>query len=290
MTKDNRIAVETILLDGTVDGITQITCTDFNGVCFKLPRNKVSDCSKIRKYIESPAVYILIGKENDKFVYYIGEANNCLQRIKQHVTDSEDYWNTALLFVGNDNQPLDKAIVKGLEFEMCTLAFKKKEESYFELKNGNCPRKINMAMAQEIRVNKYLSGIIILCGILGLNIYEEDTKEKLEESKSEVFMMEIKKNGIKATGYRVNQGFLVIKGSTCAVKMNANTTECFIKERQRLVEEGVIENGKFMKDYTFSSSSAAACQVGGHNVSGPQNWKTESGITLKEIQEKEIKE
>ena len=80
-----------------------------------------------------------------------------------------------------------------------------------------------------------------------------------------------------------------MKGSSCAKQMEGYTTECFVKERERLVKEGVIADGVFIKDYTFSSSSAASVQVCVHSKSGPKDWETEKGITLKEIQESELK-
>ena len=43
MPKENRIVVEMILHNGTSDGIMQITSTNYNCTCFKLPRNKVEN-------------------------------------------------------------------------------------------------------------------------------------------------------------------------------------------------------------------------------------------------------
>ena len=287
--KENRILMETIFHEGTIDGIMQVTSPNFNGICYRLPRNKISNCDSIKQFIDSPAVYILIGKENEKPVYYIGEANDCLTRIKQHVKEEEDYWNTALLFVGTTNHPLDKTLVKALEAELCKLAFEKQKNNYFDLKNGNCPKGVHINDAQSIKVNIFFEGIITLCNALGLNLFEEDTKEIISESDSKLFICEVKKKNIKATGYRVDKGFLVLNGSQCTIDMDDGTTPCFINERLKLVEEGVIVNGVFEKDYVFSSSSAAATQVCGHNMSGLQNWKTEDGVTLKEIQELEAK-
>lgn len=42
----------------------------------------------------------------------------------------------------------------------------------------------------------------------------------------------------------------------------------------------------FAQDYQFNSSSQAGSMVKGYNVPGPDVWKDENGITLKEHQER----
>ena len=77
-----------------------------------------SDATRIRQPTVSfltnqTCVYILVGEDEGKLAYYIGEAENCIIRIKQHKT--EDWWNEVLIFLGSNEYPLDKAQVKYIE-------------------------------------------------------------------------------------------------------------------------------------------------------------------------------
>ena len=51
-----------------------------------------------------------------------------------------------------------------------------------------------------------------------------------------------------------------------------------------------VENDKmlFTKDYEFSSPSAAAAVIHGGHANGLREWKNSNGISLKEIEEKEV--
>ena len=66
------------------------------------------------------------------------------------------------------------------------------------------PLLVHLLPAQEIKTNNLIKGIITICNTLGLNLYEEDTKEKVKESESELFIFEQVRKGIRATEYRVN--------------------------------------------------------------------------------------
>ena len=81
-----------------------------------------NDC---RKYagggiadIKGVGVYFLICQEDDGTdSVYIGEAENVLDRLSQHLRDYQSgkekyYWNTAVIFVGRD---LNKALIRYLE-------------------------------------------------------------------------------------------------------------------------------------------------------------------------------
>ena len=59
------------------------------------------------------------------------------------------------------------------------------------------------------------------------------------------------------------------------------------KLRLRLISDGVIENRIFLKDYLFSSTSAAASVILGSSSSGMEQWKDKEGTAIGAYIEKE---
>ena len=56
---------------------------------------------------------------------------------------------------------------------------------------------------------------------------------------------------------------------------------------EQLIESGVIDSWKFVKDYLFSSPSTAAAVVMGRGANGLIEWKSKDGSTLRDNQAKE---
>ena len=62
-----------------------------------------------------------------------------------------------------------------------------------------------------------------------------------------------------------------------------------IKElREKIKKNNEIINGRLTKDYLFNSPSYAAAFILGMQTNGRTDWKTKDGITLKDLEEKEI--
>jgi len=80
--------------------------------------------------------------------------------------------------------------------------------------------------------------------------------------------------------------FEVLTGSILRNKNLPSQTKGKIALRKELLNDKVIElqNNKllFIEDYMFESPSAAATVVLGHSASGPQEWKDENEVSLKE--------
>ena len=78
-----------------------------------------------------------------------------------------------------------------------------------------------------------------------------------------------------------NKGFVVFKGSTISFPTKAD--DKIVKEREKLLNQGIINGDVFDQDYTFTSASSAAKFIAGYSLSGPANWKTNTGKPLKEF-------
>ena len=55
------------------------------------------------------------------------------------------------------------------------------------------------------------------------------------------------------------------------------------KLRQKLIEEKVIVEFKFVKDYEFNAPSAASSVVLGRASNGKHEWKTQTGKMLRDL-------
>ena len=53
--------------------------------------------------------------------------------------------------------------------------------------------------------------------------------------------------------------------------------------RLKLIDDGIIVDDRFTKDYEFTAPSAASAVVLGHNSNGNEDWKTDQGIKLKNL-------
>ena len=59
-------------------------------------------------------------------------------------------------------------------------------------------------------------------------------------------------------------------------------THNYLKHRQALINSEKVENYVLLEDVNFNSLSAAAAIIGGRAAAGPLEWKTESGMSIKE--------
>ncbi len=116
-------AIELFLVNGTAESLITAELSNWNGKAIKIPRTEVSSCE--RDDIKGVGVYFLICQEDDGTdSVYIGEAENVLDRLTQHLRDFQSgkekyYWNTAVIFVGRD---LNKALIRYLENRFVEIA------------------------------------------------------------------------------------------------------------------------------------------------------------------------
>ena len=96
--------------------------------------------------------------------------------------------------------------------------------------------------------------------------------------------------GLRARGYPIPDGFLVLKESEAVAQERASSEKWPWTRnlRQKLKDDDVLmlqgDRLVFTKDMEFSSPSAAAAVVHGGHANGLTSWKTEAGKTLKELE------
>lgn len=272
-------SIELFLVNGTAESLITAELSNWNGKAIKIPRTEVAACT--REDIAGAGVYFLFCKEDDGMdSVYIGEAENVLERLKQHLRDSQSgketyYWNTAVVFVGND---LNKALIRYLEDRFVKLA---RECNRYHVLTKNTYANTVLKESNIATMEEFIDNVKIVINTLGYKVLVP-----MPEVTDETKYLFCKGSGASAKGFLSAGGLTVLKGS----KVSAGTVpsletkgKSYYNLRKRLEEDGIIVDGLFTQDYEFNAPSAASAVVLGHTSNGNVDWKTADGKKLKEI-------
>jgi hypothetical protein len=230
--------------------------------------------------------YILVGQaeSTESDLAYIGRAEPIDRRLLQHDADKDKaFWTYAIILFRNGEE-LNLAESGYLEARLIELA----DVARTSLTNKQRPSRPAMSDHAKAGMDVYIEQAQSLLETLGTRIFTSAAKarEIAEEQKLVRLSMTVGAN--KAYGYDTAAGFVVSLGSVVSSTPAVSMQKGYRALRDRLIDEGVIveESGalRFVRDYLFRSSSAAAGVVSGYSLSGPQSWKDENGKTLAEIQ------
>lgn len=276
--------VRLFMADGSPLGIRQ--CEIFNRTIQALSVSR-GRLSELRSWDEASraGVYLLLGKaEEGEPQVYVGEAQNCLDRISQQVRD-KDFWTEVILFVNKDENMHPKYLEARLINEARVAA-------RYSLQNGKDQNVPVLSRADRVAMEEIIPDIRLITGVLGHLVFEPlnapvkpvNLPEKL--ASDSIIGREFQFSGpsYDAKGLVTDEGFLILKGSTAAPRFTAGNPG-YEKIRQRLLEDGVLidspERGRlvFERDFAANSSSQAAAIVAGGNRSGPAAWISD-GMTL----------
>ena len=273
-------SIELFLVNGTAESLVTAELSNWNGKAIKIPRTEVSDCT--REDVKGVGVYFLFCEEdNGDASVYIGEAENVLDRLNQHLRDygsgkEQYYWNTAVVFVGRD---LNKALIRYLENRLVELA---KEAGRYKLLTKNTYKNTVLKESQIATMEEFIDNVKVLISALNYKVLTPTPKA----TDNTVYLHCKGQSGANATGFVSPGGFTVLQGSTISdhtVDSFQTRGKGYYNLRNRLIKDGVIQNGTFIKDYEFSAPSAASAVVLGHNSNGNNDWKTDTGIKLKDL-------
>jgi hypothetical protein len=287
------------LMDGEVTGRIKCTLSNWTGLAYKIPRAYLDDC-KDRQDLKQSGVYFLFGKnDNDEDEVYIGQAGirkngeGVLFRVMEHLKDSVYFTDAVMLTTQNNS--FGPTEISYLENKFTNMAI---ETERYKVRNGNDPNPGNVTEEKESELEDFIEYSKMVLGVLGYKIFvpilKKNIESKIEKQEEEIFYLNsrTKKSNImiNAKCKRTNEGFVVLKGSMIE-EIDSNSLTNSIKElRNRCRKNGEIINGRITKNYLFNSPSYAAMFVLGMRKNGKTEWKTADGITLKELEEKEIQE
>lgn len=273
--------IRLFLLDGSPNKRWICELSNWTGLAYKIPRNMVKE-SETRDDLKSPGIYFLFGYDDikDRPLIYIGEAENIIKRLKEHLA-KRDNWNEVIVFISKDDN-LNKAHIKYLENSFYNLA---KESNRYSVDNSTIPTKSTISEPDQAELEEFIYNAKILVNALGHKVFEV-ISDSIEQSQSETVKFQLSVNGGKAYCIQTSDGFVLLKGSTIHKEAAESLNLGIRKKVEQSRENGEIIDDVLQVDKSFTSSSSAAAFAAGYSISGPQSWKTESGETLKSFETK----
>jgi hypothetical protein len=269
--------IQIFLPDGNPRSLKIAEITSRTVQAILIPRAKLDDAAK-RQELKNVGVYFLIGSsdEDSKPMLYVGEAEECLIRLKQQ-NKQKDFWNIAITIISK-TQYFTKTHIKFLESYCYEEANK---AGRYKIENPTIP---SMPFVSESMVADLLDNfdtIRILVATLGYPIFDQIKKPQKKD------ILYCKGKAAKAEGEYTEDGLIVFAGSTCNLQETKSAGPYVKNWREQLVEDGVLQKDdniyKFTQDHIFSSPSTAAAVVLGRRANGWTEWKYKDGKTLDEI-------
>jgi hypothetical protein len=279
--KNTAKTIQIFLPDGNARSIRLAEITSRTVQAIQIPRTKLSEAGR-RDEVKNVGVYFLFGEDEDSGqpLVYIGEAEECLKRIKQQ-NRKIGFWETVVAITSKTNS-FTKAHAKYLEWYCHQQAV---DINRFAVHNDTIPTKPFISEQMEADLMDNYETIKVLLSVLGFPVLEEVlvTKQPSE-------MLFIKGRGVKASGQYTDDGFIVFKGSECVLKSVPSAGKVTVNARKRILEANVIEKKiasyVFIKDYLFPSPSQAGSVVLGRATNGWTKWKDADGKTLDALKRK----
>jgi len=272
--------IKLFLLEGDPTGAKKVQLSNWSGMAFVIPRNKLEVVNK-REELDKQCLYFLIGGTSVSPEVYVGEAENFQKRIPQH--QSKDFWNTCVVFLAKDEN-LSKAHVRFLE---ATFVDDCKKANRAKLHNGNSPEGSKLSEEDESDMNEFKQNIKLVLSTLGYTFHEiasatDKTYEKYY----------IKAKGLDAKGIYTSEGMVVLEGSQVAKEEVPSIHEYLHNLRaEKLQEQAITDKGNYLEvqqKITFSSLSTAAGFVMGRSANGWSEWKNSDGKTIDEMERKSL--
>lgn len=270
--------IELFLVNGTADSLVTAELSNWNGKAIKIPRKEVVNCN--RDDLQNAGIYFLFCQEEDRDSVYIGEAENVLSRLNDHIRDykadkEKYYWNTAVIFIGRD---LNKALIRYLENRFVEIA---KESGRYIVLTKNIFKNTVMKESQIATMEEFIDNVKILINTLGYKVLVSES----QVTKDTTYLY-CKGAGGDAKGYISSGGFVILKDSKVSDHIVSSFElrgKTYFELRKKLENEKIIQDDYFTVDYEFTSPSAASAVVLGRTSNGNYDWKTKDGRKLKEI-------
>lgn len=265
-------------------GLRTAEVSNWTGKAIAAPRSEFKELLE-RIELKNSGIYFLIGTdpESEEPMAYIGEAEVIRDRIKSHI--DKDFWIQAVVFVSKDEN-LTKAHIRYLEGRLIEIT---KDVGRAKLFNSKASGS-RLPESDQADMEVFLSLIQLVLPVMGSDMLTPVRKGKESKKSKNILFCETK--GLKASGMRTPNGFVVFKGSQAVLVERpsaAKTHPGYMAQRAKLMENGSLKEETdhlvFTKDIEFSSPSGAGAIIVGGGAAGPTLWRDKSGKTLKEIDE-----
>lgn len=160
--------------------------------------------------------------------------------------------------------------------------FNTKKIKYFQSKNGTSSYTLT---TQVINIAAWTPEVVEARqkDLEEIFISKWDLKISKENS-SENPIYKLAGRGGNASGYSLDgDNFVVMKGSHIAPDITDGLQTGYLVSRNQLIADGMIVDGTFKEDYTFTSVSAAAVVILGRSANGRTEWTKLDGRTFAQV-------
>ncbi|MGM0587275.1 MAG: GIY-YIG nuclease family protein [Bacteroidota bacterium] len=277
MVSQSPATIKIYLVNGDPQGLRTAELSNWTGKAIAAPRTALDELQN-RCELQKTGIYFLTGLDDETGdpAIYIGEAEQVGKRLKHH--RDKDFWNAVTVFVSKDRN-LTKSHIRYLEGELISSA---EEVGRAQVMN-NANSGARLPEPDEADMKVYLDNVLQLLPILGLNHFTPVIDQTSEDEVELICTIK----GLEAKGKRVANGFVVFEGSQAVYENRPSIHPSIAKHRDELIKKGILgdvgNHYRFTKDFEFGSPSRAASIVRGGNSNGLKVWKTEDGISLKNI-------
>lgn len=159
--------ISTYLYNDDLNGSRIVSMDDCMCTLFDIKRDDAEFFKQFNDDLQKPALYILVNRNKQKA--YIGETDDFIKRISQHLT-KKDFWNEVLVFLGV-NDTISKTEVLYLE---CCAYKKAVEVNSFDLsENTQSPKQPHMSVMQKGKADKFFKYVQFLAKFVGCDIFEK---------------------------------------------------------------------------------------------------------------------
>ena len=305
------------LVDGTPGGLMTAEIMNWTGHVLKGKREKLAEI-RDRAEARRTGVYILLGEDEVQGgrLAYIGQSDDVSNRLVHHDA-RKDFWDEVVIVTSKDTN-LTSAHVRYLESRLIRLA---KAIGRVPLTNGNEPSGgAELPEADASDMDYFIEQVRILLPVLGVDVFRgravrapaappsgaevnpsaEDADLPPEEV-SPVFVL-TNRLGVDARAQVVDGEFTVLAGSLIAASMRLKDGSSPSTKRQFMarsaIHKKVLDEAtegaagatvRLLRDFVFTSPSAAAAVVEGHaTANGRKAWVTESGVMFGEWETRDV--
>jgi hypothetical protein len=279
--------IQIFLPDGEPRGIRIAEITTRIVQAVQVPRARL-DRVMSRKELGHIGVYFLFGDagERAKPVAYIGQTEDLKARFRKHHADRE-FWTTAVFLISKTDS-FTLAHIRYLEWYSIKQAA---EAGRYTLDNGNTGSRPYITEPMEADVLDAFETGSVLLSTLGYPVFEPVAGRATTEVEQTVYYCA--GPDAKGMGRMVEDGFVVLKGSTARAESVPSAHRYIATKRQAMAGSGVLvpegaASLRFTEDYLFDSPSGAAMLVLGRTSNGWNDWKTDDGRTLDEVERHEV--
>lgn len=156
--------------------------------------------------------------------------------------------------------------------------FNTKKIKYFQTKGGTSSYQLT---TQVLNIDEWTPEVVIERQKHLLDVFADkwDLKPLDKQGEREIFIVSGRGGTAKGVPGE-NSQFVVLSGSKLSVDITKSFTSGYSELRAKLINDGVVVDNTFVKDYTFESPSAASAVVLGRASNGRKEWTTLDGRSL----------